>query len=76
MIDNKKIVKEYQTGDFEKRLNLFLECPSLRDKFIQIEQDQASRRAHLSIPINNERIRRKSVGRYCKRWVSKFTSVI
>ena len=76
MLDNKTIVEEYQKGDFEKRLNLFLECPSLRNEFIQMEQDEASRMAHLSVPINNVSLRRKSVGRHCKRLVTKFTSFI
>lgn len=76
MLDNKTIVEEYQKGDFEKRLNLFLECPSLRNEFIQMEQDEASRSAQLSVPINNESLRKKSVGRQCKRLVTKFTSFI
>ncbi len=45
MRDIKAITEEYQKGDFEKRLNLFLECPSLRDKFMQIERDNASARS-------------------------------
>ena len=42
MIDIKTIVDEYQKGDAEKRLNLFLEYAPLRDEFIQIEQGQVS----------------------------------
>ena len=34
-----RIIQEYKDGDFEKRLNLFLECPSLRMKFFEIDQD-------------------------------------
>ena len=38
MRENKYAVKEYQKGDAEKRLSLFLERPSLRREFIKIEQ--------------------------------------
>lgn len=34
-----RIIQEYRSGDFEKRLNLFLECPSLRTRFLEIDQD-------------------------------------
>ncbi|MFC1863083.1 hypothetical protein ACFL1Z_03935 [Thermodesulfobacteriota bacterium] len=34
-----QIVEEYKSSDFEKRLNLFLECPSLRTKFLEIDQN-------------------------------------
>ena len=41
-----QIVEEYKSSDFEKRLNLFLECPSLRTRFLEIdlnsEDDAAS----------------------------------
>ena len=37
----KTITEEYLNGDVEKRLHLFLECPLLRDEFIQIEQGEA-----------------------------------
>lgn len=43
MKDIRNLVDEYQHGDAEKRLNLFLECPELRDTFIQVEQDEALR---------------------------------
>lgn len=41
MNDIKAIKEEYLKGDAEKRLHLFLECPLLRDEFIQIEQGEA-----------------------------------
>ena len=76
MIDNKIIVEDYRNGDFEKRLNLYLECPSLRNEFIEIEQDEAARSAHTSVPINTVSHSRKSVCDPCKRLVSKLTSYI
>jgi len=36
--DSKHIIKEYQEGDFEKRLCLFLQHRALRNEFIQIER--------------------------------------
>lgn len=40
MRENKDTVEEYQKGDAEKRLSLFLECPSRRREFIRIEQGE------------------------------------
>jgi hypothetical protein len=37
----KTLTEEYRKGDFEKRLNLFLECPLLREEFIRIEKEEA-----------------------------------
>ena len=34
------ILEEYRGADFEKRLNLFLECPSLRNCFMEINQSE------------------------------------
>jgi len=42
MGDMESILEKYRQGDYEKRLSLFLECPSLRDEFIAIEQSEAS----------------------------------
>lgn len=51
MKDSKTITEEYIKGDFEKRLNLFLECPQLRDEFMQIEQEEVlAQRALVSQP--------------------------
>jgi len=51
----KTITEQYREGDFEKRLNLFLECPPLRDEFMQIEQDETSDRStHLSQAAENQ----------------------
>lgn len=45
------LTKEYRNGDFEKRLNLFLECPLLRDEFIKIEREEVlAQRSLISQP--------------------------
>lgn len=64
----KTITEEYRKGDFEKRLHLFLECPPLRDEFMQIEQGEGLiQSAHLS-PSAAGQIRRKKYTFYpCKR---------
>jgi hypothetical protein len=43
------ILEEYRKGDLDKRLNLFLECPSLRTEFLEIDQ---SERAGGSLFVN------------------------
>lgn len=59
MKDHESIMEEYKKGDFEKRLNLFLECPILRGEFLQIEQDDArAQGAHLQAS-GREQIREK-----------------
>ena len=51
MKDSKTITEEYIKSDFEKRLNLFLECPLLRDEFMQIEREEVlAQRALVSQP--------------------------
>ena len=40
MNQTEQIIENYKNGDFEKRLNLFLECPSLRDTFQKIDQEE------------------------------------
>ena len=40
MRSSQSILEEYREADFEKRLNLFLECPSLRTEFIEIDQSE------------------------------------
>jgi len=42
MGDMESILEEYCQADHEKRLSLFLECTSLRNEFIAIEQSEAS----------------------------------
>ena len=38
MVSTESILEEYSRADFDKRLNLFLECPSLRTWFIEMDQ--------------------------------------
>jgi len=42
MTRSKNILEEYRRGDLNKRLNLFLECPSLRIEFLEIDQSEAA----------------------------------
>ena len=40
MRSTESIVEEYKRADLEKRLHLFLECPSLRARFTEIDQSE------------------------------------
>ena len=42
MTRRKNILEEYGRGDLNKRLNLFLECPSLRTRFLEIDQSETA----------------------------------
>jgi len=42
MTKGKNILDEYRGGDLNKRLNLFLECPSLRTRFLEIDQSETA----------------------------------
>ncbi len=42
MTKSKNILEEYRGGDLNKRLNLFLECPSLRTRFLEIDQSETA----------------------------------
>ena len=42
MTKSKNILEEYRRGDLNKRLNLFLECPSLRSRFLEIDQRETA----------------------------------
>lgn len=73
----KTIIEEYQKGDFEKRLNLFLECPTLRDEFMQIEQDEASaQRARFSQPAAYQTHSKKSMFYPCRRLLKRCQSLV
>jgi len=73
----KTITEEYQKGDFEKRLNLFLECPPLRDEFMKIEQDETlAQSAHLSQTATNQIRRKKSIFYPCTRLLKCCQSLI
>lgn len=40
MRSTRNIIEEYRKADVEKRLDLFLECPSLRTRFAEIDQSE------------------------------------
>jgi hypothetical protein len=40
MRSTQSILEEYWRADLEKRLNLFLECPSLRNRFQEIDESE------------------------------------
>ena len=42
MRDFKAITEDYRQSDSERRLYLFLDCPSLRNEFIRIEREEVS----------------------------------
>ena len=72
----KTITEEYRKGDFEKRLNLFLECPSLRDEFMRIEIDETPAHiAQMLQPAANQ-TRRKSIFYPCTRLLKSCHSLI
>jgi hypothetical protein len=42
MRSTESILEEYRRADLEKRINLFLECPSLRARFTEIDQSETA----------------------------------
>ena len=40
---DQNLQERYQGADFSTRLNLFLECPELRPRFMEIEQEESDR---------------------------------
>jgi hypothetical protein len=42
MTRSENILEEYRIGDLEKRLNLFLECPALRSRFLEIDRSETT----------------------------------
>jgi hypothetical protein len=42
MTRSESILEEYRRGDLDKRLNLFLECPALRSRFLEIDQSKTA----------------------------------
>ena len=77
MRDIKTIVKEYQEGNFEKRLNLFLECPPLRNEFMQIENgDDSSPGARVSEPVIHQSRKRKSAFYPCTHLLKWCNSLV
>lgn len=62
MRDITSILDQYQKEASEQRLNLFLECPSLRREFLRIEQDQTSAgSARVSQTFTHQNRKSKSV---------------
>ncbi len=49
MNSTESILEQYRDADFEKRLNLFLECPALRTRFIEIDQSESSKSSSLEV---------------------------
>jgi len=42
MKDIESIIEDYRGSDSERRLYLFLDCPSLRNEFIKIDQSETT----------------------------------
>lgn len=40
MTQTEDIIENYRKGDLQKRLNLFLECPFLRETFQKIDHER------------------------------------
>lgn len=57
MRSTREILEEYRRGDLEKRLNLFLECPSLRTEFSEIDQNGTA--VGIEIPNHKSQISNK-----------------
>ena len=51
MKDEKSIIEDYREGNFETRLNLFLECRHLRDEFVRIDYEEFEVREKEGIKI-------------------------
>lgn len=43
MYSHQDTIKQYRQADFEHRLSLFLECPALREEFMDIEQNEVGK---------------------------------
>ena len=62
MRDIDSTIEEYRQGDFEKRLNLFLQYRALRPDFAQIEKDDtATKGAHAPQSVQTRNRKGKSV---------------
>lgn len=71
MTSVESILAEYRRADFEKRLNLFLECPSLRDWFMEIDQSE-----NVSLQNRKKDIRCTAsgvIGKRIRRWIHTYT---
>ena len=78
MKDFENTIKEYQEGDFEKRLSLYLEHRLLREEFEQIEKHEASNGSEdLLVPEKKYNRKCKVVSnpfRRCMRWCHSIIS--
>ena len=50
MSNSNRIIEEYFKADLEKRLSLFLDCPDLRDEFIEIDLGEHRPAKHVVKP--------------------------
>ena len=58
MRDSKSIIEEYRNADFEKRVYLFLSHRSLRDEFLEIDQDNTAVGPKLSVSNSDRAIKK------------------
>ena len=52
MYNYQDMIKQYRQADFRQRLSLFLECPSLRNEFVRIEQNEGGKNSQESAARN------------------------
>ncbi|MCG6983445.1 MAG: hypothetical protein LJE88_18750 [Deltaproteobacteria bacterium] len=55
MTRRENILEEYRKGDLEKRLNLFMECPPLRSRFLEIDQRETAAESVFFEPQEEDR---------------------
>ncbi|MBC8432245.1 MAG: hypothetical protein H8D96_10020 [Desulfobacterales bacterium] len=63
MNSTESILEQYREADFERRLNLFLECPALRTRFVEIDQSESSGSSSLEASRKDV-----AVNRCCRVW--------
>ena len=63
MHNTEMILEQYREADFERRLSLFLECPALRNRFIEIDQSESS--GNSSLEASRKDV---AVNRCCRVW--------
>ena len=68
MKDSKSIIEDYRNADLEKRLYLFLSHRSLRDEFVEIDQDDTAN-GFSAKPIKNK-------CRMCGNWGQSLISAL
>ena len=60
MRSTRDILEEYRRADLEKRLNLFLACPSLRTEFSKIDQNSTKGGSSLKRSDQEENLARRA----------------